>query len=266
MMRRALGLGMNRHPGSRAPLRARPALVRAGLVFAYLLSAMACQQTTSPVADVAPQRVALEIRRDYKGCSETIAAKAEYQPLARKLALASSDPSASRYSSWAAHAVSPRQSEIELLTALRDDLQACRKIALDDAAARPLDRKALADAFAADDATWIEALAGRLTWGALNGRLRTTAMLLQAHLAQANAPPARQAAVPTTTDAGNAKSKSNAPKPAAARTFSIDVGPQPDSTLPDWANRQREQRPAIHIHRDRSIYCDNFAHTKYCQH
>lgn len=265
MMCRALGWGMNSRPESRAPLPVRPALARAGLAFACLLSATACQQTTAPAADVAPQRVALEVRRDYKGCSETIAAKSEYQPLARKLALASSDPSASRYSSWAAHAVSPRQREIELLTALRDDLQVCRKIALDDAAARPLDRKALAEALAADDETWTEAQAGRLTWGALNGRLRTTAMRLQAHIAAANAPAARHAAVPTTADAGNAKPKPNAPKPDAAKTFSIDVGPQPNSTLPDWANRQREQRPAIHIHRERSIYCDNFAHTKYCQ-
>ncbi len=214
--------------------------------------------------DVSSHDPLAESPRDLQGCVDAVASKPQYELLTGKLHLGKEPYPRSYLSST----VRPDQKEIELLKALHGDLQECRKIALDAPLIQPSERKALVESYAADDRAFAEATTGRLTWGKLNEGLKSGAARRQSRLALAHVgrePEGRVSSmVPTLS--GSSTDANAAPLSKRSKAIDIDYDRKPDLTLPEWANRHRERTPTgIFITTgNRSIYCDNFRHTKYC--
>jgi hypothetical protein len=155
----------------------------------FLLGIVVCLSacTGAQMQAARMQKTTVATVAEAKSCVDNVYAKPEYASLEKRLFL-TSDPTAQIPLEYLTDKSKPTKPEIADLYKVHSDTQPCRKIALDGmAAVHPLIVATLVDSYSATDRLWVDAVSGKLTWGAINESRQTLINEYRGKLTEAGA-------------------------------------------------------------------------------
>jgi len=222
--------------------------MRPSLLYVFLVCVAGCTSGCSTGAQIEGARMInanKEKGDQVSACLGEVYSKPDYAHLETKLYLKGfqfplqylTDPS------------KPNKPEITDLYKLYNELQSCRKMALDGAATvHPLLVAALVDYYSEEDRSWIDAVKGNLTWGNFNEARRSAMNQFQDRTTQANMQVGAQL--------------------QNQHQFELQQRQQAVAAMQQWAYQQKQfyqnQQAINALNRPRTINCNYYGDTATC--